>query len=97
VHASYEAAAKAVGGVILPAGDAMRRASQLDPHPPLFGGDGFHPSIAGSYLAALVITRTLTGRSIAEVPATLSLTAPPGWRVAIPDGDAIVLKRAASG
>lgn len=96
VHASYEAAAKAVGGVFLPAGDALRRASQLDRHPALFGADGFHPSIAGSYLAALVITRTLTGRSIDDVPATLLLAGPSASRVAIPDADAIVLKRAAS-
>src|SRR5262245_58792108 len=96
VQASYEAAAKAVGGVFLPAGDALRRVSQLDRHPALFAADGFHPSVAGSYLAALVITRALTGRSIENVPATLTLAGPPASRIVIPEADANVLRRAAS-
>jgi hypothetical protein len=96
VKASYEAAAKAVGGVFLPVGDALRRASQLDGRLALYGADGFHPTVAGSYLAALVITRQLTGKSIDNVPAALSLAGPPASRVVIPDGEAVVLRRAAT-
>jgi hypothetical protein len=96
VSASYEAAAAAVGGVLLPAGDALKRAMQLDRRLALFGADGFHPSVEGTYLTALVITRRLTGRSIDAVPATLSLAGSPASRLAIPDADAAVLKRVAA-
>jgi hypothetical protein len=59
VSASYTAAAKAVSGVLLPAGDAWRKAWRLDPDLVLYGPDGFHPSRLGSVLAALVIYRRL--------------------------------------
>ncbi len=35
----------------------------------LYSGDGSHPSLAGSWLAALTAAATLTGRSVAQVPA----------------------------
>ena len=69
VSASYRAAATAVGGAILPAGDAWLAAWSLDPTLPLYGSDGFHPAIGGSYLAALTVFAGLTGRSPLEVPA----------------------------
>lgn len=68
VSASYRAAATAVSGTILPAGDAWLAAWRRDPSMPLYGADGFHPSIAGSYLAALTIFAGLTGRSPLDVP-----------------------------
>ena len=61
VGASYAAAARSVGGVLLPAGDAWREAWKLDTHLPLYGPDGLHPSPMGSYLAALVIYRQIAG------------------------------------
>ena len=63
VKASYEAAAREAGGVFLPAGDAWRQAWRRDPKLGLYGADGFHPSASGSYLAALVIYRGLTGKA----------------------------------
>ena len=96
VKASYAAAAQAVGGLLLPAGDAWRTLWQFDTRIALYGPDGFHPTASGSYLAALVITRRLSGRSIANVPAAI---APPGQaasRLVIPDRDATILKRAAA-
>ncbi len=68
VSASYRAAATAVGGTILPAGDAWIAAWRLDGSLPLYGSDNFHPDIAGSYLAALTIFGGLTGRSPLDVP-----------------------------
>jgi hypothetical protein len=68
VSASYRAAATAVGGTILPAGDAWLAAWRRDATLPLYGPDQFHPSIAGSYLAALTIFGGLTGRSPLDVP-----------------------------
>ena len=55
VSQSYAAAAKAVQGLLLPAGDAWRAAWAINPELPLYGPDGFHPSEMGTYLAALVI------------------------------------------
>jgi hypothetical protein len=62
VAASYAGAATRVGGLLLPAGDAWRAAWRRDPDLPLYGPDGFHPSRLGSYLAALVLFHTITGR-----------------------------------
>jgi hypothetical protein len=95
VKASYEAAAKAVGGLFLPAGEAWRRAWQLNDRLALYSADGLHPTVAGSYLAALVITRELTGRPIDNVAPVFSLAGTPPLRIAVSDADAIVLKRAA--
>lgn len=66
VRQSYAAAAKAVGGILMPAGDAWLAAWKADENLPLYGADGFHPSPMGSYLAAMVIYRQLFG----PVPAT---------------------------
>jgi hypothetical protein len=69
VSASYAGAANLVGGILLPVGDAWRAAWARDPALALYGADGFHPSRTGSYLAALVIFRTLIGRLPADRPA----------------------------
>ena len=61
VTASYQAAADAVGGVLLPAGEAIRAARATNPTLTLFDADGFHPSLAGSYAAALVIYARAAG------------------------------------
>jgi hypothetical protein len=54
----------------------------------MFQADGFHPSPAGSYLAALVIVGALTGRSTAG----LSLVRP---IVELPSSQGARLERAA--
>jgi hypothetical protein len=73
VTTSYVDAARAVDGLVLPAGEAVRDALRRDPTLQLFAGDGFHPTALGSYLAALVIYARLTGHS----PTGISLLAPP--------------------
>jgi hypothetical protein len=62
VRLSYAAAAANVNGVLFPAGEAWRAAWRRQPALRLYSGDGFHPSSAGSYLAALVIHSMLYGR-----------------------------------
>lgn len=62
VSASYAGAASLTGAVLCPAGDAWRAAWRREPGLALRGPDGFHPSRLGSYLAALTIFHTLTGR-----------------------------------
>lgn len=59
VSQSYAAAASAVGGLLLPGGDAWRAAWAIDPNLALYNADGLHPSTMGSYLSALVIYQQL--------------------------------------
>ena len=61
VSDSYRLAASDVGGLFFPAGDAWLAAWRRDPSLPLYSSDDFHPSLAGSYLAALVIYRVIWG------------------------------------
>lgn len=63
VTESYASAARAVDGMLMPAGEAFRSAVRVDPGLELLAGDGFHPSASGTYLAALVIYAQATGRS----------------------------------
>jgi len=73
VSLSYRLAAQDVVGILLPAGDAWLAAWQLDPSLSLYGPDGFHPSVTGSYLAALTIYGGLTGNSTLGLPGRLRL------------------------
>ena len=64
VSRSYAAAANDVGGLLFPVGDAWRAAWARDPSIALYGPDGFHPTPAASYLAALVIVHKAFGVSV---------------------------------
>ena len=75
VSRSYTNAATDVNGVLLPAGDAWRAAWKRDASLALYGPDNFHPSAAGSYLAALVMVNRLFGISPVGLPA-MGLPAP---------------------
>jgi len=59
---SYRTAAEAAGAELYEAGVAWQAALRADPDLPLYGPDEVHPSVMGSYLAALTIYRGLTGR-----------------------------------
>jgi hypothetical protein len=79
VTESYAAAARAVDGLLLPAGEALREARRRRPALDLFQADGFHPTETGTYLAALVMCAKLTGRSAIGLaqrtaPASLSVS-----------------------
>jgi hypothetical protein len=75
VSGSYARAAEAVGGMLFPVGEAWRAAWRRDPGVPLYGPDGFHPSPAGTYLAALVIYQQITGRSPVGLPGNAPIPA----------------------
>jgi hypothetical protein len=60
---SHALAAREAGGDVIPVGVAWRAALQEDSTLSLYGPDGFHPSDAGTYLAALVFREWLTGES----------------------------------
>jgi hypothetical protein len=74
VSQSYRNAAEAADAALYPAGEAWRAAWMVDPSLPLYDGDGYHPSILGTYLAALTIYHGLTSRSV------IGLSSPDGVR-----------------
>jgi hypothetical protein len=63
VTESYRQAAASTEGLLLPAGEAWRAAWRREPAVALYGSDNFHPSVRGTYLAALVICAQVLGRS----------------------------------
>ena len=74
VSQSYRAAANAVNGLILPAGDAWSLVLQRRRELALYSDDGLHPTMAGTYLAALVIYHGIYDRSPAGLPPVGGLT-----------------------
>ena len=73
VSESYRLAAQDVGGILLPVGDAWQAAWRRNAALPLYGSDGFHPTLTASYLAALTIYSGLTGGSPVGLPTRLRL------------------------
>ena len=76
VTTSYAAAAKAADGTLVPVGDGWQAAWARDATLPLYGPDGFHPSPLGTYLAALMIARHVTGEVPSGSPAGLGGATP---------------------
>jgi hypothetical protein len=93
VAESYRLAARDVGGLLVPAGEAWMAAWRRKPSLALYGPDGFHPSVVGSYLAALSIYAGLTGGSPVGLPGRIQLRN--GATVGIDGGDLAVLQAAA--
>jgi hypothetical protein len=91
---SYRLAAQDVRGVLLPVGQAWLDAWSRDGGLALYGPDDFHPSVEGSYLAALVIYSRLSGRSPVGLPARFAL--PGGSVVEISAGTAALLQETAA-
>lgn len=73
VSESYALAAGDVDGMLFPAGEVWRATWRRDPAAPLYGPDGFHPTVAGSYAAALAIYGVLYGPSAQPLPTRLRL------------------------
>ena len=90
---SYRLAAQDVDGMLFPAGEAWRAGWREDPGLPLYAADGLHPSVAGTYAAALVIYARLLDRSPVGSPTEFNLRN--GVLVHIDPAHAQVLQRAA--
>jgi hypothetical protein len=69
IQASFEQAAGAIDGALFPVAEAWRIALRGDSTLRLYGGDGFHPSAVGTFLAALEIYERVTGRDARILPA----------------------------
>jgi hypothetical protein len=73
VRDSYALAARDVGGWFLPAGEAWRAAWAEHRGLQLYGSDGFHPTVAGSWAAALTIFAGLSGESVEDSAAPVGM------------------------
>ncbi len=71
---SYRLAAVDINGLLLPGGATWLAAFAREPGTPLYGADGLHPSVQGSYAAALAVFGAIFNRSV--------IGSPPGLRVA---------------
>ena len=72
VRDSYRGAAEKIDGVFIPAGEALRALSVRAPGTSPYGPDAFHPSDAGTVLAAYVVVGTLFDDPVAGLDARLS-------------------------
>jgi hypothetical protein len=84
VSESYAIAATAVGGLLLPVGDAWQSAWAIDPSLTLYGPDGLHPSSTGTHLASLAIYRGIFNAPAPTLP-----------MAGVTEAQAAVLRRAA--
>jgi hypothetical protein len=93
VSESYRMAADEVDGLLFPVGDAWQAAWARDSTIQLYGPDGFHPSLAATYLAALVMFQGLTNISPVGLPAVLQSES--SVRIELAPAVAVVLQAAA--
>lgn len=96
VRDSYLGAAEHVGGIFLPAGEALRQLHMTHPEITPYSGDRFHPNERGTVLAALVIVGTLFDAPVSGLPATIPAGGG-GRRVALPPGEWPVVSEVAQG
>lgn len=91
---SYTQAADAASADLFPAGAAWLEAWERRPSLALYGPDGFHPSEAGTYLAALVVYGGITGAPLDGLPARL--TRSDGGRLEVSQAQARLLQSVAA-
>lgn len=73
VSESYRLAADDVDGLFFPAGDGWLETWKARPDAQLYGPDGFHPSIAGTYVAAVTILSVLADRDATTLSPDLAM------------------------
>ena len=69
LSASYQTLAGVIGAAVAPVGEAWRIVRHEHPEIGLFGGDGSHPSMEGTYLAACVFYGRILAASPIGLPA----------------------------
>lgn len=89
---SYALASQAIGALLLPVGDAWRAAWAKDSTLPLYSSDGLHPSVLGTYLAALVMYEGITRRDAHVLPLQVRVA---GRTFAVPASTVQLLQDAA--
>lgn len=68
LYDAYNAAAEAVGGKRVPVGFGFAEVKKTAPEIDLYTEDSYHPSPAGTYLAACLFYMALTGNSCDSLP-----------------------------
>jgi len=91
---SYKLAADDVGGMYFPVAAAWRAVWQRDSTVALYSPDGLHPSVAASYLAALVIYGVIANKTPVGLPSEIPLR--DGRPLVIPAALAATLQAAAA-
>jgi hypothetical protein len=81
-----------VNGLLLAAGNAWRAAWVRNADTPLYASDGLHPSLQGSYLAALTIFGGIFHRSVVGLPRGLTV---PGGSFALTAEQVLLLQQSA--
>ncbi|WP_146151710.1 hypothetical protein [Ahniella affigens] len=93
VRDSYRDAALAVQGAFAPAGETWLAAWALDPELAFYSNDDFHPTLLGSYVAALSVFCTVYQQSPEGLPGYIEQSN--GSRTPLPPATALLLQRAA--
>jgi hypothetical protein len=96
VRDSYRLAAEKVNGIFIPAGEAWRAAWRRKPELALYSPDGFHPSLIGSYLAAVAIYQQLYSQPSVTLPSRLKLRSKSVSEIDLSPQEAELLKSAAA-
>jgi len=91
---SYKRAAEEIEGLLFPVGEAWLSAWKRDPKLELYSSDGLHPTVAGTYLAALVIYECLYDESALGLPSKFKLRS--GASIDIPKDQARMMQEAAA-
>ena len=90
--ASYAAAADAVDGILIPAGEAWRAARERDSTLDFTLNDGFHPSLLGSVVVAYSIWHAVGGRTPVGLPPEIE--SPEVERITMPAALAALVQQA---
>lgn len=90
--ASYAAAADAVDGMLIPAGEAWRAARARDEALSFTIIDGFHPSLLGSVVVAYAVWHAVGGRSPVGLPPEIE--SPRVERITMPADLAVLVQQA---
>jgi len=75
LYDAYHAAAEAVNGTRVPVGFGFAEVKRAAPEVDLYTEDSYHPSPAGTYLAACLFYSALTGNAIDNLPGIAALDA----------------------
>jgi len=80
---SYQKAADTLGGIRVPVGNAFALSTQVNTDIDLYRPDDYHPSPCGTYLAACLFFKAITGRSAAELSVPEGVSAEDGKKLRI--------------
>jgi hypothetical protein len=93
VSESYRLAADDVNGLFFPVGDTWLETWSLMTDAPLYDSDRYHPAVAGTYAAAVVMVSVLTGRAPTSLEREFAL--PRGALIRLESGVASAIQTAA--